>query len=258
MTDLLAAYDAQLRGAAEVGSAASFDRAGPLWRTRFGDYGFVTYEQLDDADVEQLVAGAVAYFRDHTDVASFEWKTRGHDPLPSLPGVLLAHGFVAEDVETVMVGEAEALAVEVPLAEGLAVRQVLDRAGFDEVQALQSTVFGVPVTYDLAERVARSDGRIEVWAAHDDSSSGAGHMVSAGRVEVVPGTSFAGLWGGGTLPSYRGRGVYRALTAARARSVVARGVTLLHSDCTAMSRPILERAGLVAVTTTTPYVWRRP
>ena len=63
--------------------------------------------------------------------------------------------------------------------------------------------------------------------------------------------------GGATDPDWRGRGLYRALTAARARSALARGVRYLHSDCTEMSRPILERAGLVAVTTTTPYVWHR-
>ena len=49
----------------------------------------------------------------------------------------------------------------------------------------------------------------------------------------------------------------RLHTSARARSALGRGVRYLHSDCTAMSRPILERSGLVAVTTTTPYLWRR-
>jgi len=29
----------------------------------------------------------------------------------------------------------------------------------------------------------------------------------------------------------------------------------LYADCTEMSRPILERCGLTAITTTTPYVW---
>lgn len=48
---------------------------------------------------------------------------------------------------------------------------------------------------------------------------------------------------GGTLPEWRGRGIYRALTAARTRA--------------ALSRPILERGGLVAVTTTTLYVCER-
>lgn len=42
-----------------------------------------------------------------------------------------------------------------------------------------------------------------------------------------------------------------------ARSAIHGGVKYLHSDCTAMSRPILERSGLTAVTTTTPYNWHR-
>ena len=79
----------------------------------------------------------------------------------------------------------------------------------------------------------------------------------AGRLQVVPGTDFAGIWGGSTLPEYRGRGIYRALVSARARSAVDLGVRYLHSDSTDMSRPILERSGLVPVTTTTPYVWTR-
>ena len=35
------------------------------------------------------------------------------------------------------------------------------------------------------------------------------------------------------------------------------GATLIHSDSTEFSRPILESSGLVAVSTTTPYFWRR-
>ena len=73
----------------------------------------------------------------------------------------------------------------------------------------------------------------------------------------MEGTDFAGIWGGSTLPDYRGRGIYRALVAARASSAVERGIRFIHSDCTDMSRPILERSGLQAVTTTTPYVWTR-
>ncbi|HEY1105717.1 MAG TPA: GNAT family N-acetyltransferase, partial [Agromyces sp.] len=84
-----------------------------------------------------------------------------------------------------------------------------------------------------------------------------GKVVSAGRLEPVPGTTFAGVWGGATLVEWRGRGIYRALTAARARSALALGKTLMHSDSTEFSRPILERSGLVKVSTTTPYVWRR-
>ena len=59
------------------------------------------------------------------------------------------------------------------------------------------------------------------------------------------------------LPAYRGRGIYRALTNARARSAMATGHSFAHSDSTEYSRPILERQGLAKVTTTTPYLWKR-
>ena len=84
-----------------------------------------------------------------------------------------------------------------------------------------------------------------------------GDVVSTGRLELVPGTDFAGLWGGATRAEWRAQGIYRALTAARARSAQAKGVLYLNSDSTEYSRPILERSGFLAVTTTTPYIWRR-
>ncbi len=75
-------------------------------------------------------------------------------------------------------------------------------------------------------------------------------------MDPVTGTEFAGIWGGATRPEWRGRGIYRALTAARERSALALGKRLIHSDSTEDSRPILQRAGLVKVSTTTPYLWR--
>jgi hypothetical protein len=131
-----------------------------------------------------------------------KWKTRGHDVAPGLHEALVENEFVPGEPESIMIGEARALAV----------------------------------------RVALPDGRI----------------VCAGRLARVAGTAFAGLWGGATRPEWRGRGIYRALTAARARSALRMGATLLHSDSTPYSRPILERSGFVAVSTTTPYTWRRP
>jgi GNAT superfamily N-acetyltransferase len=80
-------------------------------------------------------------------------------------------------------------------------------------------------------------------------------VVSAAWLTYEAGTEFAGLWGGSTLPGWRGRGIYRALVARRAQLAVARGVTYLQVDASADSSPILRRLGLQAVTTTTPYVW---
>ena len=45
--------------------------------------------------------------------------------------------------------------------------------------------------------------------------------VCAARTEFLPGTEFAGLWGGGTLPQWRRRGIYRALVRYRAELAAA-------------------------------------
>ncbi|MFD4043109.1 GNAT family N-acetyltransferase, partial [Streptomyces sp. NPDC058605] len=65
----------------------------------------------------------------------------------------------------------------------------------------------------------------------------------------------AGLWGGGTVEGWRGRGLYRALVAHRARAAADRGYRYLQVDAMSTSRPILERLGFEPLTTTTPYLY---
>lgn len=261
-SDLLRAYDDQLRREGEVGRAVEVVHHGPLLWAVFDHGGFVTYRDLgglEGGPLDRLIEETVAHFRDDTDVASFEWKSRGHDRPDDLAGRLLAHGLVAEPVETVMVGEASLLAVDVPLPEGVVVRRAGEggdlREDIARMLAAQEAVFGGNRGPSLERALAELEGGdSEYWLAEVVDT---GEVVAAGRLTVVPGTSFAGVWGGSTLPEWRGRGIYRALVAARARAALARGVRLINSDCTDMSRPILERSGLVAVTTTTPYVWTR-
>lgn len=79
-----------------------------------------------------------------------------------------------------------------------------------------------------------------------------GEPVSSARMELYPGTDFAGLWGGGTVAEWRGKGIYRALVAYRARIATERGYRYLQVDASAMSAPILDRLGFTALGTTTP------
>jgi len=257
---LLAAYDEQLRGDAEVTPGAmSMTRHGPLYLVTFDDgRGWITYRDLDGADAEGirgLVSGALDHYRADPAVTRVEWKSRGHDAAPRLHEALVEHGFAPEEPESIMIGEARALAVDVPLPDGVTLRQITAAADVRAMSAMADEVFGEPVnerTPDvLLRRMARDVG-MEIWVAEAD-----GRIVCAGRLERVAGTEFAGLWGGATVPEWRGRGIYRALTAARARSALRMGATLLHSDSTEYSRPILERSGFVRVSSTTPYTWRR-
>ncbi|MGL5928017.1 MAG: GNAT family N-acetyltransferase [Dermatophilaceae bacterium] len=256
---LLRAYDDQLRTDAETPSALAVTRLGPLRLVTFvGGRGFVTYRDLGGAGaavIRSWVGDAVEHFASMPDITQVEWKTRGHDEAPGLHPALLAHGFVPDDEESVMVGPLAGLAVDVPLPAGVVLRRVFSDDDVAAMAAMAGAAFQDPepdsYTDAFLKRLARDDGT-ELWIAESD-----GRIVSCGRLEPVPGTPFAGIWGGATLPEWRGRGIYRALTSARARSALAMGKSLLHSDSTEYSRPILERAGLVKVTTTTPYVWRR-
>ncbi|UPK74109.1 GNAT family N-acetyltransferase [Nocardioidaceae bacterium SCSIO 66511] len=262
MTDpaaLLKAYDEQLRTDAETPSALEVVREGPLRLITFpGGRGFVTYRDLggaDEAEIRALVPSVLDRYRNDPEITRVEWKTRAHDHAPGLYDALLAAGFVAEDPESIMIGDARALAVDVALPAGVTLRTVTDETDVRAMAAMQDEVFNDSLADEIATmtlaQLARGD-ELELWVAEVD-----GRIVSAGRLEPVPGTDFAGIWGGATLPEWRGRGIYRALTSARARSALAAGKTLINSDSTEFSRPILERSGLVKASTTTPYLWRR-
>ncbi|RYB92180.1 N-acetyltransferase [Nocardioides glacieisoli] len=262
--ELLTAYDDQLRTDAEMARAREVTRIGPLLCAVFDHGGFVSYHDLggvEGDELDDLIERAVAHYRDDTDVASFEWKSRGHDLPADLGDRLVAHGFEAEPVETVMIGEASLLAVDVPLDETPAGPVVVRRiepgpdAEGDITRMLeaQESIFGTGRGPSVASSMAElASGGSEFWVAEVG-----GRVVAGGRLTPVAGTEFAGIWGGSTLPDHRGRGIYRALVSARAASAMERGVRFIHSDCTDMSRPILERSGLRAVTSTTPYVWSR-
>lgn len=255
--DLLAVYDERLRGEAEVASAGWSAPLGPLWLARYGRHGMVTYRSLaglGGEELDALVADVVARWAVDAEVTDWEWKTRGHDEPTDLPARLRAAGLVPEELETVMVGEAAQLAVDVALPDGVTVRRAdvgpERETWVARAAALQREVFGRgPSDTEVLARLDRHAGHAGMWVAVQGEQ-----VVGTGRLEVVPGTGCAGLWGGCTHPGSRGLGVYRALVAARAAWCLSRGITFLHSDCSPMSRPILERAGLVAVTTSTPWV----
>ena len=159
------------------------------------------------------------------------------DHAPGLHDALCAHGFVHREPDSVMIGEARAMAVDVPLPGGVTLRESHEEANLRATAMVQRGVSGEgdpdEVLAALLRRQSRRDG-MELWVAE-----GGGRIVCAGRLEPVVDSEFAGLWGAATVPEWRGRGLYRALTGAHARSALRAGKTLVHSD----SRQ---------------YVWHRP
>jgi GNAT superfamily N-acetyltransferase len=160
---------------------------------------------------------------------------------------------VPEDRETVVIGVAEQMAVDPVLPVRVTLRQVHEPADFARIAAMESAVWDDDfswVAQDLQARVQAAPSEIVVLVAEAD-----GRVISAAWLVFKPGTDFAGLWGGSTVRTWRGRGIYRALVPRRAQLACARGVRYLQVDASDDSKPILLRLGFQAVTTTTPYVW---
>jgi GNAT superfamily N-acetyltransferase len=265
---LLAAYDEQLRTAEtrNLPAGAYAETDGPITRVvGLHHRGFVTGPPdlgLDGASLDELIGRQRDFFGARGE--SVEWKTRGHDLPADLPERLVAAGFVAEPRETVLIGSAAELASPVTidgvtvrddgvtvLVDGVTVtvREVVADEDMRRIAAMSSEVWDSDRGWLAAELIGRDRERTVVVVAEAE-----GRVVSSARLVFEPDTEFAGLWGGATLAAWRGRGIYRALVAHRARVATARGTRYLNVDATDDSRSILQRLGFVAVTTTTPYV----
>ncbi|MFF3849129.1 GNAT family N-acetyltransferase [Streptomyces sp. NPDC002328] len=255
---VLALYDRDMREGARPDSPdARVERAGRVVRqiASVGGWNGVLWSDLDPADpagADAVIAEQIACF---TALGrEFEWKQYAHDRPADLGPRLAAAGFTAEPEETLMIGETAAQLVDVEPPEGVRIVPVTDRAGVDLMVEANEKAFGRDGGWlrdlVLGRLASAPDDIVAVVALAGDEP------VSSARMELIPGTRFAGLWGGGTAPAWRGKGVYRALIAHRARIAAERGYRYLQVDATDQSRPILERLGFAALTTTTPYVYK--
>lgn len=252
---LLRAYDEQARPAEtrDLPPGLHAEPDGPITRVVGDRRGFVNGPVdlgLSGADLDALIKRQQDFFAARGE--GLEWKTRAHDRPAELFDRLLAAGFVAEDEETVLIGLAADIADEhPPMPEGVELREITDESGFQGIADLEAEVWSDDRGH-LVARLTRevATGLVTVYAAVAD-----GRIVSAAWADYKPGIEFVGIWGGATLPRWRGRGIYRALVARRAWLAVQRGYRYLQIDASKDSRPIVARLGFTEVTTTTPYIW---
>src|SRR4051794_5408426 len=255
--ELLSAYDTQLRVRVRdrLPDGIREERDGPLVRqVGRGSGGFVEYRDLgglDGAQLDELIARQGRLFARRG--GRFEGKLHGHALPADLPQRLRAAGFVSEEQETVVIAAVSGVAAEPALPDGVSLREVDGRSDLERIVALEEAVWGGDhgsIADDLEAELAIDPDALTVIVAEAGGAGGC-----AAWVRFVRGTEFATLWGGATLPAWRGRGIYRATVAYRASLAARRGFRYVQVDASDASRPILERLGFVAVTTTTPFVW---
>ena len=224
--DLLQAYDEQLRTDAETPSAIVRDRLGPLRLVTFaGGRGFVTYRDLGGADaarIARLVAQALAHYRGRPG----DRAGRVEDARPR-SGARAARGAAGQRVRARRAGvdhdrrgpAARRRRRRCPT--GVTLRRVTDEADVRAMSAMQDEAFGEPISRGAGGRAAAPAGRGRRHGALGRRGGRRDRQRRSAR--TGPGTEFAGIWGGATRPEWRGRGIYRALTAARARSALRTG-----------------------------------
>ena len=254
---VLSVFDAQVRRGLhpDDGSGIVGERAGPVvrWAAAGGaGWSGITWSDLDADTADEVIADQVRFFASRGE--GFEWKHYSYDQPADLEERLLAAGFVPEEPESLMVADAAEVAgsaaAGTSLPDGIRLVRVTDEVGLDLITEAHDQVFGPDPRLRAALTAQLGNpGTVMVVAM------AGGQPVCSARAEFGADTDFAGLWGGGTLPEWRGRGIYRALVGYRARLAVARGYRYLQVDASPQSRPILERLGFACLARTTPYVW---
>jgi GNAT superfamily N-acetyltransferase len=250
-----AAFDAQIRRNTQAGEPGAVAEAGAgvlRWLAPGTRTSSITWSELTSDSADAVIAAQVRYFAARG--TPVEWKLYDYDQPADLARRLLAAGFVADDEELMLVAETAAIDSEVRLPDGVRVDLVTDQAGVEAMMAVHDLAFTGHPSPELGERLATQLIQAPELAQMVVATA-SGVPVSAARVEFIPGTDFAGLWGGGTVPAWRGRGIFRALVAYRAGLAAARGYRYLQVDALPASRPILQRLGFEPVAATTPYVW---
>jgi predicted GNAT family acetyltransferase len=204
------------------------------------------------ANVEDVIREEISYFESIGH--DFEWKVYSHDTPPDLKDRLATHGFEAEEPEAILV--LDLLEIPEVLSRPVShdVRRIEAQDKISDVISVQEQVWpGEDFSWlrrRFIDALINYPGDLSVYVAYMD-----GLPVSSGWIYFHKQSQFASLWGGSTLPDFRKRGLYTALTAVRAQESLRRGVRFLTVDAGPMSRQVLEKLGFRLIAYATACKW---
>ncbi|HEY8027593.1 MAG TPA: GNAT family N-acetyltransferase [Burkholderiaceae bacterium] len=219
-----------------------------------GIYNYVSSWDFPPGEANTAVAQVAGHFRSRGE--ELLWRLYEHDGQRDRTDVisvaLSAQGFVAEPSGMFMLADTSA-SLQIPRSETFEVRQVASAAAVDDFLAATDQAFG-----------ERHTDRQR--AAYQDELGNPDHLlfvvyvgdipVASSRMEIAG--SFGQLYGGGVIPAWRGRGIYRAMVAARRQAAQERSLRYLSTEAADSSRPILESLGFVAAGRETTWILHRP
>ncbi len=213
----------------------------------------IAYYSFPVQETEAVIDGEIEFFENLS--REFEWKVYSHDQPQGLLAELRHRGFQIGEEETLMIRDLRKLTpgLTSPPTPGITVAPVVDEQGVTDFLAVEAAIW--PASEKMRDQLLATLNepapRNLAFVAYEE-----GIPIGCGRVTVPLESRFAGLWGGAVLPAFRGKGVYRALLAARINYVLRfDSIQYLRVDALPTSRPILEKYGFKRVASTWPAEW---
>ncbi len=246
--EILALFDRDVRANPRGGAMLRVERSDDAVLLT-GKFDFVSYWSPNEGDAALLVARLAALYRSNG--RELLWRVYGHDEPRILAALLAEEGFIPNTPGTLMFLDVES-APDPGQSHAIEVRRVTSHAGLDDYIAASGSAF----ENDEAQR-ARKAYQEELDDPHQYLFVAYADDVPVGAARLVMSNSFAHMFGGGVSPPYRGRGVYRALVAARVTVARQKGRRYLSTEARDSSRPILEHLGFAPATCETTWVLNR-
>jgi GNAT superfamily N-acetyltransferase len=213
----------------------------------------IAFARFSTAEAETIIDQEIAHWNSVD--RAFEWKVYSHDQPPDLISRLRKRRFKIGREEALMILDIEEIpeTLSVMPSKAIKVEKVRDESRIADFLLVEQAIWNrTRLTHEqLASSLSDTLERDVGFLAYQDEKP-----VGFARLTASLDSAFAGLWGGGVLENFRGKGVYRALLAARIAEAKTRpGVRFLRVDALPTSQPILEKYSFVRVAKTWPCNW---
>ena len=214
--------------------------------------GMIVYSHLPNKKMKEIIKEQIGYFSKLG--LDFEWKAYRHDQPEGLNTILAEMGFEVETPDSVMVYDINDPNPFLSIEAVENIRRVTSAEEVAHILSVQQQVWDEALpsvqTY-LQLQMEKTPDLISIFAVYEEDTP-----VSSAWITYHPGSHFAGLWGGTTLPDFRNRGYYSSLLKVRIQEAKDRGFRYVTVDASPMSRPILENFGFRCITHAWRCVWR--
>lgn len=191
--------------------------------SQFGESGFIVTSNVNEDNARTIIKQELDYFSNLGQ--DFEWKVYSYDKPDSLKDILEQEGFRVDTAEALMVMKLDDQHHLLKNNQYFGLKELTDEKGIQDIVDLEDAIWNESHA-ELGKRLWRDKQNnpeaLYLYGIYEEAK-----LVSAAWMYIEANSSFASLWGGSTLPMYRGKGYYTSLLAVRAKRHLKKGILSL-------------------------------